>query len=223
MTVSELDQYFNEHGKAFPDPFRLRVVRAISWLKTAQSRIQGEDRENDWDMGFIALWIAFNAAYAKKLGNIDTPERNSFRHFLQIVCDLDTQKVLYKLVWDKYSSSIRLLLDNKFVFFPFWQYKSGEISEEEWLRRFERNKTDAHKDLANQDTAGVLNAVFDRLYTLRNQIMHGGATYHSQVNRPQLKDACAFLSATVSQIVAIMMQHPENENWGTVLYPYIRE
>lgn len=223
MTVSELNQYFNEHAGTFPDPFRLRVIRAISWLRTARYRIRGEDHDNDWDMGFIALWIAFNAAYAKKLGKIDTPERDNFRHFLQIVCELDTQKVLYNLVWEKYSSSIRLLLDNKFVFYPFWQYKNAEISEEEWLQYFENSKNSAHRALASQDTVGVLNAVFDRLYTLRNQIMHGGATYHSQANRPQLKDACAFLSATVSQIVAIMMQHPENENWGTVHYPYIKE
>lgn len=40
-------------------PFTLRMHRALSWLQRAEAA--GDDH----DVGFICLWIAFNAAYAR--------------------------------------------------------------------------------------------------------------------------------------------------------------
>ena len=34
----------------------------------------------------------------------------------------------------------------------------------------------------------VLSVVLSRIYTLRNQLMHGGATWSSSVNRDQIRD-----------------------------------
>ena len=42
--------------------------------------------------------------------------------------------------------------------------------------------------LAKQDSTEVLSYVFDRLYVLRNQLLHGSSTWHGRLNRPQLKD-----------------------------------
>ena len=46
----------------------------------------------------------------------------------------------------------------------------------------------------------VLSIVFDRLYVLRNQLVHGGATWNSQVNRQQLRDGVAILGTLVPLI-----------------------
>lgn len=43
------------------------------------------------------------------------------------------------------------------------------------------------------------------MYTLRDQIIHGGATYNSQVNSEQLKDACYLLSTLIRLIIVLMM------------------
>ena len=37
----------------------------------------------------------------------------------------------------------------------------------------------------------VLSIVLSRIYTLRNQLVHGGATWDSSVNREQLRDCVA--------------------------------
>ena len=62
--------------------------------------------------------------------------------------------------------------------------------------------------------------VLDRLYTVRNQLIHGGATYKSKVNRSQVKDASEILSFLVPLIVDIMISNI-NEDWGSVNYPVI--
>ena len=62
--------------------------------------------------------------------------------------------------------------------------------------------------------------MFDRLYTLRNQIIHGGATYSSQANRSQLKDACRILTSLLPLILHIMQQHPDYA-WGKPYYPFV--
>lgn len=45
-----------------PDPLRIRIHRAISWLARAEREV------DDHDARYIFLWIAFNAAYAHEFG-----------------------------------------------------------------------------------------------------------------------------------------------------------
>jgi hypothetical protein len=70
------------------------------------------------------------------------------------------------------------------------------------------------------DTATLLSMVFDRLYVLRNQIVHGGATWNSTINRDQLRDAVAILEVLVPQVIAVILEHPEVD-LGEVLYPVV--
>jgi len=89
----------------------------------------------------------------------------------------------------------------------------GRISEEEWQQRFMASKAALNIALAAKKVPGALAQVFTRLYTLRNQIMHGGATYNSQINREQLKDACNLLNKLIPLIIALMMSAPD-QLWG---------
>jgi hypothetical protein len=74
--------------------------------------------------------------------------------------------------------------------------------------------------MADRDTAYVLRQVFDRLYTLRCQMMHGGATWNGKVNRQQVRDAADILRVVMPVIVDIMMDNPE-EDWGQPFYPVV--
>ena len=60
--------------------------------------------------------------------------------------------------------------------------------------------------------------MFSRLYTLRNQLLHGGATWQSSVNRTQLRDGTAILGDIVPVLIEIMMDHP-GELLGEPCYP----
>jgi hypothetical protein len=62
--------------------------------------------------------------------------------------------------------------------------------------------------------------VLSRLYTLRNQLMHGGATWNSSVNRDQIRDCANLLGKLVPLVIEIMMDNV-NTLWGDACYPVV--
>ena len=155
----------------------LRIHRALSWLQRAE-------QAEDLDGRFIFLWIAFNAAYATEINDeYRGSERSCFSSFLEKLVSLDRDRQLENLAWEEFPKSIRVLLNNRYVYQAFWDYQSGKISREEWEQSFERGKQAAQVALGRQDTATVLSIALSRIYTLRNQLVHGGATWNSAVNR----------------------------------------
>ena len=105
---------------------------------------------------------------------------------------------------------------------PFWDYQNGRIEEAVWQDSFKAAKAKAGICLANQDTVDVLSIIFNRLYTLRNQLMHGGATWNSGANRTQVKDGVEMLNTLVPIIIDIMMKHPDTL-WGDPYYPVVKD
>ncbi len=194
----------------------LRTHRSLSWLNRAE---QAEDLDGQ----FIFLWIAFNAAYATEIDErLRLSEQETFKAFLNKLCELDKQNALEKLVWQAFPGNIRVLLDNPFVFQSFWDYQNGKLSHEEWQDRFNRGKQRAKTALGSRDTATVLAVVFSRLYTLRNQLIHGGATWNGKVNREQLRDCVAILGQLVPLVIEIMLDNP-NTLWGDACYPVVKD
>ncbi len=213
MKIVKLVDQFKTQKPNFSDNFNLRVHRSLSWLKKA-------DATDDEDIRFISLWVSFNAVYAREIGReLSFSERSEFRGFLQSVCRLDSEQKIYHLIWEKYAGSIRLLLDNRYVFQPFWDAYNEKINQSDWQADFQKVKKKVNFALANKDTDIILAYVFDRLYTLRNQMVHGGATHNSQINRSQLKDANAILSTLLPIIIEIMMNNHDEMDWGKPFYP----
>jgi len=193
----------------------LRVHRALSWLDRA------EQCEDDDDARFLFLWISFNAAYANEILDQErAPEQKLFEMFLKKLVDMDKDDVLYELIWTEFSTSIRVLLDNQYVYQPFWDFHNGKISEDQWKSRFDDAKAAVSRALGNHRTTAVLSIILSRMYTLRNQIIHGGATWNSSVNRAQLRDCSAFLGKLVPFIIKLMMDNP-NALWGEACYPVV--
>jgi len=195
-----------------PTNLTLRIHRALSWLNRAE---QAEDADGK----FIFLWIAFNAAYAQELDD-HISDKATFTAFLQKLCDLDTGKRIDGLIWKEFSGSIRTLLDNPYVFHLFWEFQRGRIDEGEWKDRFASAKKSAQIALASGNTPALLSVMFNRLYTLRNQLIHGGATWDGKVNRDQLRDCTRLLGKLVPVIIAVMMDNP-NALWGEAVYPVV--
>lgn len=197
-----------------PEPLGLRVRRALSWVKRA------EKEQDDPDAAFIFYWIAFNAAYAQdRPRSLDSTERQHFSDFFDTVLALDSGHIIYNAIWVRFSDSIRILLDNKFVFQPFWNHHAGR-GNENWERLFEGSKRGVRKALADRNTSVILSTLFDRLYVLRIQLMHGGATWRSSVNRAQVRDGARILAFLVPLFVGLMMSRPDVD-WGSPDYPVV--
>jgi hypothetical protein len=215
LTYSALKARQREIRHTFSESLALRTHRSLSWLDRA------ERETGDTDAKFIFLWIAFNAAYAHEIPDkAGFSERRLYLLFFRKLVELDREKLVYKLLWENFSGPIRLLIENEFVFRPYWEYRNGRYSEEEWLELFGRSKASAKRALARMNSEKVMAIAFDRLYVLRNQILHGGATWNSSVNRRQVNDGARFLERVVPLLVHLMMENPD-ATWGEPTYPVV--
>lgn len=192
----------------------LRVHRALSWLDRAEQ----ERHTNDLDAEFLFLWIGFNAAYASEYVNESRlKQRDAYAAFFERITSYDESGHLYAMIWEHYPNKIRTLMNNPYVFQPFWDSTTGRNEQDAWKDSFESAKRAAHRALAERDVVTSLSIVMDRLYTLRNQVVHGGATWNGQLNREQLRDACGILAHLLPLIIQLMMFHG-SDVWGDAAY-----
>jgi hypothetical protein len=91
----------------------------------------------------------------------------------------------------------------------------------DWKSRFDKASKTAMMFLMEKKVPELLGVVLDRLYVLRNQLMHGGATWNSKINRQQVKDACSIMLTLMPLIIATMMG-ANDENWGEIFYPVVK-
>ncbi len=194
----------------------LRLHRAISWLKSAE--------QSSEDLRFISLWIAFNACYAiddlNELAEERASEKSNIRDFLKNLEAKDEGGQLGKLLWDRFSNEIRILLNNKYIFQPYWNHLRGIETEYETALQSSLNK--ASRFMSEGRVADLLYEVLTRLYVLRNQLFHGGATFQGKVNRSQVKDGAAMLEKLVPVNIEIMIQNKQ-EDWGKASFPPVEE
>lgn len=212
-TVQSLKE--RQRALALPDahPLRVRLHRALSWMQRALRE------HDDPDARFVFLWIALNAAYAQEFG-FEQRERDQLSGFFGRLVAADASRRLHALLFRDFSGPIRTLIDNRFVFEPFWRALREHDGSERWIEGFEAGKRKAMRALMDGDTATVLAIVCDRLYVLRNQLVHGGATWNSAVNRQQVRDGAAIMCRLVPIVIELMLDRP-HEDWGAIGYPVV--
>ena len=205
-----MDKFTNNHmeyvagptsvNPRFPDNL-LRIYRAIRWVERA------EKEEDDPDAAFIFYWIAFNAAYARDLPRKRFDEASEFLTFIGKVDSVDERNVIENYVILKMPETIIRLVDNQYVFRDFWRHHNGDRSAKDWERKLSKSVRRMGGQLGRGDTVGVLTTLFDRLYVLRNQLVHGGATWSSSVNRSQVQDGARIMGFLVPVFIDLMMDN----------------
>lgn len=127
---------------------------------------------------------------------------------------------------------IRTLLVNPYVYRPFWRKirdHHGDSGGFDWTtdlnKEIENRNEKAWGDLVSGNAYGALTEIFERLYTLRNQVLHGGATYRGGKGRDQIRDGAEIMAALVPAMLNIMRadieQDPDSQVWGEVAYPTV--
>lgn len=215
ITHEDLQRQCLPVWESLPEGLRLRIHRALSWIGRAEQETQ------DNDAAFIFYWIAINAVYAEDKPEAEwTPERETFQGYFEKIVGLDVDNMVYDAIWKRFSQEIRVFLNNRYVFEPFWKHHNGVAGYQGWERSFEASKRAAGAALAQQDTARILSILFDRLYVLRNQLIHGGATYKGSVNRDQVRDGRRIVAFLAPILVSLMVSNPEVD-WGAPYYPVV--
>ena len=218
-----------------------RLRRAKSWLR------RSKDAKDDTER-FIFLWIAFNAAYGYEAALSDSDkwpvERDKFNRFLREVLKRDKDKVLEKTLWRTqvvmkyddngilektfrrtYLDPICDLLNNRYIFKPFWEAVRGSDTESDWEAKFLECNSSVQCFMEVGDARPVLMELFTRLYTLRNQLIHGGATFEKGWGQDQVRDGSRIMKSLVPSILKIMETDiegsPESDAWEPVMFPRV--
>lgn len=197
------------------DDFTTRVRRAKSWLKCAE---QGRE-SGDLDVAFILYWVAFNAAFATN----DTEQPNTAGEFSKCFAKirrLDKRHGIYHAVRDRFPGPVGQILVNQYLFKKYWDYVNRKPYSEDWQEHFDRERNDATDAMAKpseENTKKILPILFERLYTLRNQIVHGGATWKSRYNRSSVEHGVPIMAFLVPLFIRIIEQNP-GVKWGTPYY-----
>ena len=223
MTKSNVKNNFNYHElKAlhrtlrndFDEQFSIRIHRALSWLERA------ERETNDPDAGFLFNWISFNANYSIKQDfSNKVSEGQKFRDFFHLIIEVDEDNLVYSSVWSHFTNEIRSILNNEFIYANFWHIEDQGPAAS-WRKGFEDSKLVVNKALTSQNTEVILQILFSRLYTLRNQLVHGNATWNGKVNRQQVVDGYKLISHLQPIFIYLMLKNP-NHNWGHLAFPIV--
>jgi hypothetical protein len=213
MDAKVLKEQHRQVRDSQPETLRVRIHCAISWLARA------EQEKEDQDARYIFLWIAFNAAYASEFG-FEQKERDQVRQFIDRLLQLDGEQRLHDALFRQFSGPIRTLIDNRFVFEPFWRAMRNHASDGAWETSFVASRKLALRALMDKDTATLLSILLDRLYVLRNQLIHGSATWSGATNRAQVRDGMAILGVLLPIIVGLMMRG-EAKNFDSIAFPVV--
>ena len=195
-----------------------RLHRSLSWLNAAAEQLQ----EKNIDQAFINLWISFSACFYIE-------GREPIAPFIEKLVALDDQQRIYTCLWNEYSGSVKALIKNPYVFAEFWQAqrlkgegaedcRDAEVATAAWRISFDQSSVEALNCLSRKKVTPLFSIVLDRLYVLRNQVLQGGATYQSKVNREQVEDGVALLSSIMPIMISIMLDSSD-EDWGEIAYP----
>lgn len=194
-----------------PEGLRVRIHRAISWLARA------ERETDDPDAAFIFLWIALNAAYAHEFG-FEERELVQIRRSIAVLVEHDLEQHLHAVLFRQFSGPIRTLIDNRFVYEPFWRALREHDGSGRWEQQFSDSREIAMRAVLDKRVDVLLQVILDRLYMLRNQLVHGGTTWASSVNRAQLRDGVAILGTLVPVILALMVEM-KDVDLGQEIFP----
>ena len=194
-----------------PQDLAIRIHRAISWLARAEAE------PGDPDARFLFLWIGLNAAYAREFG-FEESEREQSREFIGRVLAVDAGGRLQDAVFRQFTGPIRTLVENRFVYEPFWRALREHDGSGRWEESFAASRQLALRALMDRRTDLVLSIVLDRLHVLRNQLVHGGATWKSAAKRTQVRDGAAILMTILPLVIELMMAAP-GQDFGAIAYP----
>lgn len=215
-TYSDLKLTLKSKRDELSEMHATRLHRSLSWLACASNQA------SDVDLQLISLWISFNACYAIDEGGSESlAERFAFLRFVEKLVKHDSNKKIYAILWETYSGPVKALIKNPYVYHGFWAVKRKDHKDESWRESFDQLSVSALNSLSRQQVPELLSIVLDRLFVLRNQLLHGGATYQSQVNREQVQDGATLLGALMPTVIDIMLNAPE-EDWGDIYYPVVK-
>lgn len=197
-----------------PDhPTNIRIHRACSWLQHAEAA-----DSDALDLPLICQWIAFNALYGQwdEQAGEPAPDRECWRRFLDRILELDADGRL-ESVLTEHKRLVMSLLEDEFLSRFFWEDPSARQAGKAKAAKYK-----AQTWYLEKRWALILDRLVERIYLLRCQLVHGAATFGSDLNRTSLRRCSTMLGHLLPGVLLVMMDHGADEDWGPMCYPPLR-
>ena len=198
------------------EPLRVRIHRCYTALKRAE--LVEQEGDVGVDAALVLRWIALNALYGTWDDQAGMPvkDRVALDTFTSEICRVDADRRIHAALL-KVTQDAKALLENSFVIERFWR-------NPEWdqVRPQRGRATGFRDDVIGGRTARALHALLIAVYFLRCQIVHGGATLGSSLNRPTVEPAARILNLLSGQLLAAVTEHGLEMQWGAICYPPVR-
>lgn len=209
-----LEEVYKSKKAENSEQFNLRIHRGLSWLKKAVIL------QSDLDLKFLSLWIALSAINPQSVKTHNGEQ--DFSQFFGSLVRLDREQKIQHIVWDRYRDAITRLIESPYTFQNFWDDQNQKINQKVWKQAFLAEKKHVSEARQAQDSICLLGIVFQRLLTLQHQIILGGATCNSSMNRKLLQDGCNILIAVIPACMHIILENPQNFDFDTPFYPLLQ-
>jgi len=215
-SVHDLRRRWKPHKARLSDgtdghPTVIRFHRATTWLQRVEQIEDGQDH----DVALTCQWIAFNALYGQwdERAREPKPDRQSWRAFMDRILALDKGGQLVSVLTE-HKKLVMSILDDNYLGDYFWKYPLAEKA-----KQTTRDKRQAATWYIEKRWALVLEALLERIYLLRCQLVHGASSYASRMNRTSLRRCVTMLGLLLPAILNVWIASGSDEDWGAMCYP----
>jgi hypothetical protein len=191
-------------------PTPIRFHRACSWLDRVEKL-----EEADADLALVSQWIAFNSLYGQWDTNIGhaVADRECWRVFLERILEIDLAGYVREVL-ESQKALVLSLMEDQYLSELFWHDPGQEKG-----RRARRTKLEAQKWYVEDKWQLILEHVFERIYLLRCQLIHGAATFGGKLNRRSLRRCSVMMGHALTAILSVWIDFGADEDWGIICYP----
>lgn len=194
-----------------------RVQRADSWIQATAAL-----RPEQLHESFIFLYIAFNCLYGRRQYEGDETQigKDCAEFFKKVRAMSDRDVADGGTILKKAIAAARhdgaILIRDKFLSNRYWRGGSS-VALQKQLNKEERL---VEEQFALGSCDLFLDLTFRRISVLRNQIMHGCATYGARsYGQASLTKGLRFLKVMVPAFYALTKQYGHEVKWDPVPYP----
>ena len=213
LTVHDLRRRWKPRLAGSPrhEPLRIRLHRACSWLQRVEELPAGDFL----DAELIFRWIAIGSLYGRWDTEARQPlgERDSLAGFLDRIIDLDANGAVTHVL-EEHRKLVMSIFDDAYLTRYFWEDPTDDRA-----RKTRKTKFDARTWYQQHNYKLILDRLMERIYLLRCQLVHGGATSGGRLNRTVVRRCSTMLGHLLPAILLVIIDHGHDEDWGPLCYP----
>ncbi len=195
----------------------VRLTRCLSWLEHVdETELEGRESA---DSRLVFGWIALNALY----GQWDLEQQRhadnskSLRDFIGVICRADSSGEIDR-VFVRSRELIRTIGRDEGLTREWWMTPSPDVPSGKHA------DGDHILDWYGQGhSSRALHRLLDRIYVARCQLVHGGSTCGSALNRGAVDSCADLLVPLVLAIASVIIRDCADESWPSPCYPPPRQ